>query len=557
MMKSFWLILLALSFNVHSQQSCQDPEEHFINAQMCWDAMPEVSAIYGFEQNGNGGVNFETQFTADTNSCEQYMQGRCSEMARLVFDVQQFDILSFPEGNGITLDIFQNDEGKCECNCPALSCGHPLDDQNSPTPPGMGAERNPYRVYNPQALVTIANNPMYADKFIDLCADVVLEYGPQFEYFQMNYSFSGTFDGNGFSISNLEIKNNSPLASNINFSEPIGLFKSIGGGSVNDLRLLNAVIDASGSNSVGILAGSTDGANLTNITIQGSLIGGDYTGFISGHANTTTAKRISLNGSSTGSSYSGGAFGHLLGTIADRSRLEKVTSEVSVNSVGTSNYVGGLIGLSEYSDIHEANVVTENIIALSGGKGVGGVIGEASYTLLTGYTIKTGEIIGGSRTGGVIGEMSGNTITEFGFYQGVSVIATDGGDHGYAGGLVGKSTGSSNYLRHSFADGGTVQYAPPPSFNQDIYLGLVLGHGNIMSENVWRKNTMNIPPPVVPGTNYVINPLGNIFDPSAQGYPVGGFGNSNASWSMNNTSPQWSSTLPVLLGTGSGECEDQ
>ena len=203
--------------------------------------------------------------------------------------------------------------------------------------------------------------------------------------------FSGTFDGNGFTIRNLKIKRN---------EDHQGLFKRISGKLVN-ISFVN--VDVSGYQYIGALVGDNHG--------------------------------IIENCTSNGKVYGNSNIGGLVGI--NRSDLKSSRSECNVS--GSYN-IGGLVGGNQGS-IENCNFIGK-AIGEENGYSVGGIVGYNSNTVDNSHS--SGDIFsGGSNTGGIAGT-STDTITE---------SISNGkitGDNNNTGGIVGYNDGE---IRNSNFDG--------------------------------------------------------------------------------------------------------
>ncbi|MFC4597408.1 S-layer homology domain-containing protein [Cohnella hongkongensis] len=88
--------------------------------------------------------------------------------------------------------------------------------------------------------------------------------------------FTGTFNGNGHTISHLRIAET--LAS-------VGLFGSVRDGTIRNVGLINVDVTGNGASSqVGGLVGYLDGSTVANSYVTGTVRGADYVGGLVGHA---------------------------------------------------------------------------------------------------------------------------------------------------------------------------------------------------------------------------------------------------------------------------------
>lgn len=156
--------------------------------------------------------------------------------------------------------------------------------------------------------------------------------------------FQGYFDGQSFTISNLEI--NTPSTSDV------GLFGLTQNGSIKNLNVNNAKIN--GYLDVGVVAGTPYTSSYSNITVTGDI-------YVNGYA------------------YVGGMFGKNLYANADTLTLmANDGSYVSADSEYYRTYVGGIVGFMGEGNQKVSNVIS-NINVYGSTCDVGGITGIAHY----------------------------------------------------------------------------------------------------------------------------------------------------------------------------------
>lgn len=216
-------------------------------------------------------------------------------------------------------------------------------------------------------------------------------------------TFSGTFDGNGHSITGMRIDTN---GSRPQGSKKInaGLFSNVSG-EVKNLNLIDSTVSAYSSNGtcVGILAASNSG-KISNCTVSGN----------------STAK--SPYG---GYSYAGGIIGINTGII------QNCGSSVNVNVNGmTYSYAGGIAARSSS---------TENLVAIQNCFNKGKVYATATIT-----GAPQGIVTESASAGGIVGQNSKGVISQC-YNNGniESIVSTSNSQYAnfsaYAGGIAGKS----------------------------------------------------------------------------------------------------------------------
>ena len=186
---------------------------------------------------------------------------------------------------------------------------------------GAGTVTDPYQITTAAELAemaTLVNAGTDADKHYILMNDIDLSaYGSGTGWTPIgdDYGnpFSGTFDGDGHTISGLKIDDDARTYA--------GLFGSIDGGTVQNLGLTNVSVRA--ASTLGGLAGDVhNGSAITGCyaigavtghtyDYLGSPAGGDEIGGLIGHLRDSTAERCYATGTVEGDSYVGGLVGKL------------------------------------------------------------------------------------------------------------------------------------------------------------------------------------------------------------------------------------------------------
>ena len=310
------------------------------------------------------------------------------------------------------------------------------------------------------------------------------------------FEFSGTLEGNGFTVKNLTLSTQSGnfgiftkvtgTVSNIvfeNISITTTAFDNafVGGvcgeltGTLNRVSV-NGMISGQGANSVDIggLVGKMSGGSVINCenyaTVVGSstestgtaggLIGFASGGSISGCINygtvtgayrvgglvglsyTVPAGSLSNEGEVIGDTYVGGVFGYLdkAGSYTSNAPLTNVASVTGINHVG--GVVGRISGISNAKSNYEVLLFNfANSADISGETYVGGILGSAyvvnnNYSTVAKVTnfINNGNIVGKSRVGGLFGSFQ----SEDGSFIKSSSSSASVSAESYVGGIAGE-----------------------------------------------------------------------------------------------------------------------
>lgn len=192
--------------------------------------------------------------------------------------------------------------------------------------------------------------------------------------------FTGSFDGRGFQIKNLNI--NRPG------EERVGLFAETNGAVIKNLRLTEVSIR--GGKYVGAVCGINKGT-IHNVFLQGEIKGDFVTGGLAGWNYTGIIEQVLIRASISGRYNLGGLVGrNSSGTISH------IHAQIQVG--GDDRNIGGLVGYNtEYSTVEN----TKTSGKVSGYERVGGVVGLNSGTVED--SSFSGEIAGDWMTGNLIG----------------------------------------------------------------------------------------------------------------------------------------------------------
>lgn len=180
-----------------------------------------------------------------------------------------------------------------------------------------------------------------------------------------NVSFTGTFDGNGHTISNLYINAK---------QDGVGMFGLVGEGSaIKNLTLDNAIVtNSSAKYRTGILVGKQTGGTIQNIktTDSSSVTGGNVTGGIvglaSGQIMNCENRATVIAGSNTGTTTGGICGSYNTSTIKGCTNYGTVTTGGPI--------AGGIAGYLTSGTVEDC----ANYAAVQGTYNIGGIVGRLS-----------------------------------------------------------------------------------------------------------------------------------------------------------------------------------
>jgi hypothetical protein len=250
---------------------------------------------------------------------------------------------------------------------------------------GNGTPEIPYQITNVDQLIRLSKTGMLADRNFILMNDLDLD---GLSWFQAVIPcFSGSFNGNGFSIRHVSIQGGNHL----------GLIGILLGGSVTNLGIVNISIESTG-NHIGGLVGENDSGTITHCYSSGSTSGDYAVGGMVGY-NLGAMSQCYSTGEVVGDNEVGGLVGRNgispFQVFAKWSTIYNCYSTANVNGnicvggltggndsnvtgcystgvVNGSNYVGGLIGTgaSEYVNKSVWDVDTSGLTHSTGGVGL-------------------------------------------------------------------------------------------------------------------------------------------------------------------------------------------
>lgn len=284
-----------------------------------------------------------------------------------------------------------------------------------------------------------------------------------------DHPFTGRFDGQGHTISNVKISKDGGTGA--------GFFNAIRGATIKNLNLKD--VSVTGGTNVGGLVGdaqvkldkndpaksvanligscSVSGTVTGRVSVGGlvGLSGGEYdadTGFSIASAVNNCRADVNVTGTGSGSDTNnklGGLVGSNAGAITASSASGTVTGE---------NMAGGLVG-NNTGDIYDSHASG----AVAGSTNVGGFVGSSSGIVQRAYSL--GSVTGTDRTGSFAGSIS-NADTAVGAGQvTVTGFSAQGYVGGFAGNLGGTLTGVASKITIKNAYGNCTTADPEKALN--------------------------------------------------------------------------------------------
>ncbi len=236
-------------------------------------------------------------------------------------------------------------------------------------PAGYGTEANPFLIASPENLVWMEKQAAYSENFFyTLTADIDLH---ESEYWRGGLGFppigtetapfSGTFDGNNFTIKNLFIETEEKV--------PQGLFGCTRDAIIKNVNVLGVV---KGYERVGLLVGYADNTEFSYCGVMGQVEGTNQVGLLAGVVIGGSFSCCTVEGLADGFSAIGGMIGKALDPV--------IANCISAVTVKGDSYVGGIAGEADFSKF-------TNCLALGSARGsfeYGGIGGSAYESTATG-----------------------------------------------------------------------------------------------------------------------------------------------------------------------------
>jgi hypothetical protein len=248
-------------------------------------------------------------------------------------------------------------------------------------------------IYTEADLQACYLNPTYD---YELANDITIT--ANFRPYMIN-NYSGTFDGKGFTIYDLQI---TPTANGV------GLIKStVAGATIQNINFANVSIATTSYNQISAVCGNNVRATIDNCHILSGSIGANYQcGGIAGYtlggtiSNCTNAASLSIVNGRNGL---GGIVGFTTGTTTATAYITNCSNSGTLTTTTTGQRVGGIVGW-----IYCETYITDcsNSGEITCGNYAGGIVGGGNFTYVTHLDgcSNSAYINGGQRTGGIVGD---------------------------------------------------------------------------------------------------------------------------------------------------------
>ena len=318
---------------------------------------------------------------------------------------------------------------------------------------GEGTSENPFQIESLSDLEKLQYTTYYWDSYFiqtqDIEASATSGWNSGDGFSPVGDSttqFTGTYDGDGHTISGLKIKRDSAstigmfgytLGSNI---ANLGLIdvditgKNIVGGLVGLCHSGSSVLDCfvsgtiNGIGGVGGLLGSNNNASSIENCYSSANVNGElYVGGLIGASNNSVIQNCFAMGNVVGNAYSGGLIG------ANSTNI--IQSCYSTGSVNGSINIGGLVGYNYQSSVENSY----SMASVIGVGNVGGLLGNNFDASTVENSYSCGSVIGSVTVGGLVGFNDASSVSN-------SFWDTETSGQSSSAGGTGKSTAAMQTL---------------------------------------------------------------------------------------------------------------
>ncbi|MDR1183710.1 MAG: hypothetical protein LBK67_02815 [Coriobacteriales bacterium] len=348
---------------------------------------------------------------------------------------------------------------------------------------GEGTTEKPYLIANIEQLqkmdrlvnsADVSVGDLYRDKYYKLTEDIDMAdkaWSPLGR--SEATAFTGVFDGNSKTISNLTVS--------VAFGG--GMFGNIGGATIKDLSLEGCDIQSPGGYTAGLVANSVAGSTITGCKVRGTVSSTQMVAGIVAYAtDSITVKNCSVEGAITGvvvGSSGGGYAAGIIGRAQGGAGAEVIVEDCSVSMDITieGSYAAGIVG---YTTANNTITIKNCDVSLSANGGitakdqVAGIIGNASNSLkvtnctVIGGTLKATSTSTTTGTGGIVGDVPYMTKVQLvDCYVRTDIEATST----HTGGLIG-------WIENSATSASATDCAFSGSITGTSSVGGLLGEGS-------------------------------------------------------------------------------
>jgi len=336
---------------------------------------------------------------------------------------------------------------------------------------GEGTTNDPYRIYGKEDLLALQlavnNGNTFSGNHFKLMDDINLDSAPWTPIGNGGRSsssvsgnkFSGTFDGNGKTISGLNVNVSAENNDDARDLASAGLFGAIEGATIKNLTLASPTV-ASNGNNTGALVGLMKGGTITGVTVtSASVTSNEAAGGIVGRmmgtgiAGGEGADGCTVSGTVSGKKSVGGIVGSMYRYASSAADLVITNCTNSATVTANEDCAGGIVGFSfgNVSNCTNNGAVTSNNTTDVNGY-AGGIVGEQRHGGTISGNTNSAAISGRAYVGGIVGgadyQAAYGTQTDITISNNTNTGSATATSGSYAGEILGLngSTGSFHVI---------------------------------------------------------------------------------------------------------------
>ena len=257
---------------------------------------------------------------------------------------------------------------------------------------GDGTAQNPYQIASVADLQLIKLNPAAHYVIVDDFDAAGFEFAPI-------STFTGSLDGQGHTIYNLELRPSNAYTGIFESTEP--------GSSIKNITFVDPVLNLGNSPFAGLLVGYSVGLTVDNVKVYNLLAKGSANTFGGLIGQATSATTISSS-AVIASTYDATVSDAVGGLVGDARTGLTVTASAFSGSITSTHNIGGIVGQSVGQAAGTGNVTIADChvdAKLSGKNNIGGIIGLSNRSKINRCYVEGSIDATQGNAGGIVGSL--------------------------------------------------------------------------------------------------------------------------------------------------------
>ena len=315
-------------------------------------------------------------------------------------------------------------------------------------PSGTGTSGDPYLIANYYNLLWISNDRLNFGYYYKQTANIdAINTACTFKSIgSETYPFTGTYDGQNYSISNLSAASMQTKA---------GLFGKTSNATLMNLNLINETVTVTVYSNIsqygGGIAGYVSGGTISGCSVSCTITATQFAGGIAGYVLNGTVTECSASVKITATDYSGGLIGYASG-----STVTGCSATGTINAAGSTE--GGLIGYLYRSNLSNSYANDTLTVVGNYAGGLVGIIEQLSTDAVGAYKIQScysdGLVTAYNMTGGLVGYSMYGSI--YNSYSKANVQRTSNSVNIGLGAFLGGDNTASYTIANCYSTGNVI-----------------------------------------------------------------------------------------------------